>query len=367
MAPKAGDRHCEERSDEAIQGREERSARFSGLLRFARNDGVAESYAAFSRYEMPDRGVGRRDMIEPVRHFRLRAASDDIGHRAARDQPHHELDAFRSRLADIFDVRHLREALGVVDQPVEEVVIPLLVDEAGARSLKLMAHAAGAPDMDVDILGVAHDRSADRLPKRETTRPGRHGVLHDVDRERNDLARPFLDLAKHAAQRHGEAVVDVDLVDHGEVEILLDHLRGDMGRKLRIADDLRHRARAVAFVGGIEFRPGHDRESGDHLEAEGGGVIVINDEDHVGLVGLHPLLVEVVAGENRLPVIFLGFAKVEGGADGGDVRSVKRGGDAGHVQASFGGEAAMTVISSRGAGRLRPRRACGCPRSSGRP
>jgi hypothetical protein len=47
-------------------------------------------------------------------HLRPRTA-DDIRHRAARNQPHHELDAFRTRLPDIFDVRHLREALGVVN------------------------------------------------------------------------------------------------------------------------------------------------------------------------------------------------------------------------------------------------------------
>ena len=86
-------------------------------------------------------------MVEPVRDFRLRAVGDDIRHGAARNQPHHELDAFRSRLADIFDVGRLREANGIIDQPVEESVVPCLVDEPGARPLQLMAHAAGAPDV----------------------------------------------------------------------------------------------------------------------------------------------------------------------------------------------------------------------------
>ena len=156
-------------------------------------------------------------------------------------------------------------------------------------------------------------------------------MLHDVDREGDDLARPFLDLAEDARERHGQTVVDVDLVDHGQVEILLDHFRGDMRGKLRVSDDRRHGARAVAFVRGIEFRPGHDREGRDHRETEGGGVIVVDGDDHVGLVRLHPLLVEIVSGEDRLPVLFLGLAEVEGGADGGDVRRVEGGGDAGHV------------------------------------
>jgi hypothetical protein len=53
-------------------------------------------------------------MVEPVRHLRPPAA-DDIRHRAARNPFHHDLDAFRTHLPDIFDVRHLCEALGAVN------------------------------------------------------------------------------------------------------------------------------------------------------------------------------------------------------------------------------------------------------------
>ena len=38
-----------------------------------------------------------------------------ISVRAARNQPHRELDAFRTCLPDIFYVRHLREALVAVN------------------------------------------------------------------------------------------------------------------------------------------------------------------------------------------------------------------------------------------------------------
>src|SRR5271157_1641508 len=134
--------------------------------------GVAlpEARSRVLQHEMADRSVRRRNMVESVRHPRLRAAGD-IRHRAARDQPHHKLNAFRTRLADIFDVRHLREVLGVVDQLVEEHVVPLPVDQAGARALELMAHAASAPNMDVQILGVTLDRLADRLAEGEAARP----------------------------------------------------------------------------------------------------------------------------------------------------------------------------------------------------
>src|ERR1700733_3229974 len=116
---------------------------------------------------MTNGGVGRRDMVEAERHFRFWAWGDEIRPGASRNQPHHELDAFRSRLTDVFDVGRLRQTCGIVDQTVEEFVVPLLVDQTGARPLKLMAHAASAPDMDVDVLWVAHDRFADCPAERQ--------------------------------------------------------------------------------------------------------------------------------------------------------------------------------------------------------
>jgi hypothetical protein len=61
-------------------------------------------------------------------------------------------------------------------------------------------------------------------------------------------------------------------------------------------------------------------------------MIVVDGDNHVGLVRLHPWLVEIVSSEDRLPIIFLGLVEVEGGADGGNVRGVKGGGDAGLVK-----------------------------------
>jgi hypothetical protein len=38
------------------------------------------------------------------------------------------------------------------------------------------------------------------------------------------------------------------------------------------------------------------------LQAEAGGMVVVDQEDHVGRVVLHPLLAGLVALEQRLPV-----------------------------------------------------------------
>src|SRR5215510_462887 len=64
--------------------------------------------------QMADGGVARGHMIEAMAHRRLLAALDVV-HRAARDQPHHELDALAAGLAHIVDMRQPRERVRIVD------------------------------------------------------------------------------------------------------------------------------------------------------------------------------------------------------------------------------------------------------------
>jgi len=250
-------------------------------------------------------------MIEAVRHL-----GEIVGHRAAGDQPHHQLDALRAGFAHVLDVRHLREARRIGDETVEEGIVPFAVDEAGARPLQLVAHAAGAPDLDLEGRVVGFDRLADGAPQIEAAPARRHRVLHDVHREGNHRARPRRGLPAHQRQRHGEAVVDVHPVHDGEVEVVHDHRLGDVGGQLRMALHRRHRARAPAFVGGPEFRRAADGEGRDDLQAEGRGVVVVDQEDDVGRVVLHPLLRKLEAGEHFLPVRLAGPALVDGHADG---------------------------------------------------
>src|ERR1022692_3289701 len=92
------------------------------------------------QHDVPDRGVGSRDVVEAVQLLDVAAQS------AAHDQPHDQLDALGTRFAHVLDVWHAREAVRVLDEPVEERGVELLVDEARAGPLQLVAHAAGAPD-----------------------------------------------------------------------------------------------------------------------------------------------------------------------------------------------------------------------------
>src|SRR5512134_161168 len=57
---------------------------------------------------------------------------DLVAQRPAHDQPHHQLDAFGSGLAHVFDMRNLRELLRLRAKPVEEPLVPRCVDETRA-------------------------------------------------------------------------------------------------------------------------------------------------------------------------------------------------------------------------------------------
>src|SRR6516165_6350040 len=117
--------------------------------------------------QMTNGGVARRHMIEAMPHSRLLAAIG-IAHGAARDQPHHEFDALAAGFAHVVNMRHLRQAFRIVNQTIEESLVELLVDQPGAWPLQLVAHAASAPDLDVERFIIGFDGLPDRLAQHET-------------------------------------------------------------------------------------------------------------------------------------------------------------------------------------------------------
>src|SRR3954447_3014043 len=131
---------------------------------------------------MADGRVAGRYVIKSVRNC-WRAAAGGVGHRAARDEPHHQLDRLAAGLAHVVDVRHPRESGGGREQAIDEAGVPFLVDEAGAGPLQLMAHAPGSPDLDVERLVVALDRAPDGLPELKTAPARGHRVVDHVDGE----------------------------------------------------------------------------------------------------------------------------------------------------------------------------------------
>ena len=119
-------------------------------------------------------------MVETVLQFR-RGASDfavlDVRHRATRDQPHDQLNAFAAGFAHVVDVRNGRSSQRIGNQLVQEHLVKVFVDQACARALQLVTHATRAPNLYVQIFVVALHRFADGLAQVEATLAAGHGVL----------------------------------------------------------------------------------------------------------------------------------------------------------------------------------------------
>src|SRR5215831_9794457 len=226
-------------------------------------------------HEVPDRGVGPGDVVEAVQLL------DGRSHGAAHDQLHDQLDPLRARLAHVLDVRHQRQVVRVADQPVEERVVEPGIDEPGARPLQLVAHAAGAPDVDREVLAVALHRAADRLAQHVAAVAGRRRILHHVHGQRDDPHRPLGRLAVDQGQRHGEAVVHVEPVHQREVELVEDQRLRQVRGQVGVAADDRHRPGAIALVGGLELVGAAERERRDDLRRERGRVVVVDQDHHV--------------------------------------------------------------------------------------
>ena len=65
---------------------------------------------------------------------------------------------------------------GILGEVVEERLVQLAVDQAGARAADLVRHAAGAEDHDPEILRIGFHRLADRLAEHEAAMPGRRRI-----------------------------------------------------------------------------------------------------------------------------------------------------------------------------------------------
>ena len=102
-----------------------------------------------------------------------------------------------------------------------------------------------------------------------------------------------------------------------------------------MAFDLGHFAPAPAFVGRLVASARSDREGRDDLQVEGRGVVVIDQDDDIGLLHLLPGPGPFIAREDRAEIIVLVLALVRCHAEQGDMARRQAGGDAGHQRLSL--------------------------------
>ncbi len=129
-------------------------------------------------------------MVETLLEHR-RFATIHIVHGATRNQPHDQLNAFAASFTHIFDVRNIGSGLRIVDELFHENTVKLFIDKPRTRTLKLVTHATGAPDVNVDIFVVSFNGFANGFAQIVSMLTSWDGVLHDVHSKWDDRTWPF--------------------------------------------------------------------------------------------------------------------------------------------------------------------------------
>ena len=113
-------------------------------------------------------------------------------------------------------------------------------------------------------------------------------------------------------------MIEVAALEVGEVELVGDHRLRDVLGEAGVAPDRRDVARPAALVRRAELFADAEREMRIVLE-ERGHVVVVDIDQHVGLLVAEPLLDRLIAFENRLPHRVIELVRVLGEGDGGCV------------------------------------------------
>src|SRR5665213_578050 len=133
---------------------------------------------------MSDGRIGCGDVVVTVQFF------DGVTERTTHDEPHHHLDALGPRLAQVFEVRDRANGVDIFAHVIEKSGIEFLVDESRSGPLELVAHAARSPHLHPEVLIEGLHRAPYRPTELVAALPGRWGILHDVDRQWDDLRGP---------------------------------------------------------------------------------------------------------------------------------------------------------------------------------
>ncbi|MNV30582.1 hypothetical protein D3C71_1218580 [compost metagenome] len=93
-------------------------------------------------------------------------------------------------------------------------------------------------------------------------------------------------------------------IDDRHIKVILNKAMRHMRSQLWMPKDWGNGARTEAFVSNLVVRCGTDGEGGNHLQAEGRSVVVVNQHHDIGLLLLNPLLAVLVPLEYGLPIGF---------------------------------------------------------------
>ena len=143
------------------------------------------------------------------------------------------------------------------------------------------------------------------------------------------------------------AVVDVELVEDGHVELVEDQRLGQVPGQFGVSGHRGYRARPESLVGGRVGLGAADGEGRDQVQGELGGVVVVDQDHHIGPLASDPVPGPGEPVEQRFPVVGGGLVVVDRGADGRHVAGRDTGGDAGHLSGLPGSSAVPRATGHR--------------------
>src|SRR5699024_705542 len=234
---------------------------------------------------------------------------------------HNELEALGASQLNEFLTGELGEGIWVGLDLFQEVAVEFFVDEACAGTSQLVRHATGAEDSDLKVLRVGLHGLADGLAEFVAARCRRLRILEHVNQDWDDGAGPLLAWFR-AVHRHGdsEAVVDFQLVEHGQVETLIDDFLGEESSEFWLSHGRRDRAHAPAFVRDVKAVAYADAKGVNYFEYHCIVVIVVYHAGVVRSLLRHTLLEQLVSVAERLQIRVSLQVAAMGGVDGRNVR-----------------------------------------------
>ncbi|MNT18887.1 hypothetical protein D3C72_1541140 [compost metagenome] len=109
---------------------------------------------------------------------------------AAHDQPGDHLRAFHAAQGGVLGVGHFGQAHRVVDQQIDELLVPLRIVETTTLAMHLVGHAAGGDNRHLEVFGVALDGAAQCLAQFVAAPCRGDRQLQYADLQRHDLYGP---------------------------------------------------------------------------------------------------------------------------------------------------------------------------------
>ena len=175
--------------------------------------------------------------------------------------------------------------LGVLLEQLEELHVPGRVVEAGPLAVHLVREAAGGDDRHLQILRVALDRLAQGPAEPEAAPRGGDRELEHPDLQRHDGARASCPSCGHSTDSGEKQPWSSGFAwKYDRSNSVGGERRGDVAGELGVALDRRQLARPAALIGHRVLLADAEREVRVVVEEERGDVVVVDEEQHVGLL-----------------------------------------------------------------------------------